>query len=71
MKFQKEAEDELIQILDENELDKGQKQKLDKQRIEFQQMLDAQKMINRDQYFSKIPDQGVKDLQEKLINLRK
>ena len=30
MKFQKEAEDELIQILDEDELDKGQKQKLDK-----------------------------------------
>lgn len=64
-------DDEMIKILDEDKLTKEQRIKLERQRGDYKTLLEAQQMINKDEFFAKISEERVEELKKKLVELRK
>ena len=64
-------DDEMIKILDEDKLKKEQRIKLERQRGDYKALLEAQQMINKDEFFAKISEERVEELKKKLVELRK
>jgi len=64
-------DDEMIKILDEDKLKKEQRIKLERQRGDYKTLLEAQQMINKDEFFAKISEERVEELKKKLVELRK
>ena len=61
----------MIKILDEDKLKKEQRIKLERQRGDYKALLEAQQMINKDEFFAKISEERVEELKKKLVELRK
>lgn len=61
----------MIKILDEDKLKKEQRIKLERQRGDYKTLLEAQQMINKDEFFAKISEERVEELKKKLVELRK
>ena len=64
-------DDEMIKILDEDKLTKEQRIKLERQRGDYKTLLEAQQMINKDEFFAKISEERVEELKKKIVELRK